>query len=183
MSIVPTWPIAVGALAVGVALGAGADRLWMAPQVAKAEKKYTDLDAAVREQARLREVQRSKDEREAREKEQRMAAAISRAEQEKTDEIARNRSAADALIARLRQQAAAARQPTSAGGVPAPSTAGQDGAGPGLPAGSGERVVRLAERANTIRAGLAACYKWADAVEGRSEESAPRRPAEEGQDK
>jgi hypothetical protein len=163
MSIVPTWPITAAVLAAGVVLGAGADHLWMQPQVTKAEKRYTDLDAQVREQARLREVQRGQDERVARE-----AAAIGRAEQDKQNEIARNKSAADALIARLRQQQAVASKPTGTGGMPQASPTCTDGAGPGLSGGGGEWVVRLAERANEIRAGLAACYKWADAVEGKS---------------
>lgn len=168
MSIVPTWPIAAAALAVGVALGAGADRLWMAPQVSKAEKRYADLDAQVREQARLREVQRGVDERKAREKEQQMAAEVGRVEQEKLDEIARTKSAADALIARLRQQQAFASKPTGTGGVPSAGAACPAAAGGGFSAGSGEGVVRLAERANQLRAGLAACYAAYDSVEQQS---------------
>lgn len=43
MSLVPTWPIAVGTLVIGLLAGAGADHLWMNHEVAAAEKRYDDL--------------------------------------------------------------------------------------------------------------------------------------------
>lgn len=43
MSLVPTWPIAVGTLVIGLLAGAGTDHLWMNHEVAAAEKRYDDL--------------------------------------------------------------------------------------------------------------------------------------------
>jgi seryl-tRNA synthetase len=173
MSILPTWPIAAGALVAGLVLGAGADHLWMNGKVSAAQKRYTDLSAQVAEEKRQREVQRGNDERAARAREQALAARAGQIEQEKENEIAQVRSTADALIERLRKQAAS--KPAGTGGVPQTDAACPAQPRPDIPLGSGERIVRIAERADEIRAGLAACYKWADSV------GAPGQAAEDPQ--
>lgn len=43
MSLVPTWPFAVGTLVIGLLAGACVDHLWMNHKVAAAEKRYDDL--------------------------------------------------------------------------------------------------------------------------------------------
>jgi hypothetical protein len=166
MSILPTWPIAAGcsviALAVGVAVGAGADHLWMAPKVAKITKDYNDLVTSNKEAARVAQVKRGDDERAAREKEKAQAKAVAQIEQEKQDAIANVRSDADALIARLRKQAAS--KPANPGGVPPSGPACQSTVGAIVPERGGENLVRLAERADQQRAALGACYQAYDSL-------------------
>lgn len=43
MSILPTWPIAIGTLVIGLIAGSGIDHLWMNHKVTAAEKRYDDL--------------------------------------------------------------------------------------------------------------------------------------------
>lgn len=169
MSIVPTWPIAVGALVIGFAGGFAVEHTRLGAKIDR-------INADIAETERQRQLVRADDERVAREREQAMAARAGQIEQEKQNEIAAVRSSADALIERLRKQAAS--KPTSTGRVPAPGAACPAQPGPDIPLGSGERIVRLAERADAIRAGLAACYKWADSVEERVPEEP--REGEEG---
>lgn len=160
MSILPTWPIAAGALVIGLAVGAGADRLWMAPKVAKITKDYTDLVAANKESARLAQVKRSEDERSARDKEQAQAKAIGKIEQDKQNAINTVRSDADAIIARLRKQAAS--KPANPSGMPQAAPACETTVGRELSDSSREAVVSLAERADQQRAALGACYQAYD---------------------
>lgn len=170
MSSVPTWPIVAGALVVGLA-----GEFWI--ERTRLGAKIDRIEAEHAEQERVRQVQRAADETAARKKEQDLAQRASQIEQEKTDEIAAVRSSADALIDRLRKQAAS--KPTVAGRVPAPSATCPAEPRPAVSERSGEAVVRLAERADEVRAGLAACYKWADSVMGVLPQE---RPAEERQD-
>lgn len=166
MSILPTWPIAAGcsviALAVGLAVGAGADHLWMAPKVAKITKDYNDLVTSNKEAARVAQVKRGDDERAARETEKAQAKVVAQIEQEKQDAIATVRSDADALIARLRKQAAS--KPANPGGVPSAGPACQSAAGGEFSDSGREDLVRLAERADQQRAALGACYQAYDSV-------------------
>ena len=162
MSILPTWPIAAGCSLIALAIGVGADHLWMVPKVAAAEAKYTRLVSQNQEAARVAQVKRGDDERAAREKEVLQAKAIGKIEKEKQDAIATVRSDADALIARLRKQAAS--KPANPGGVPAAGPACQSAAGGVVPERGGEDLVRLAERADQQRATLGACYQAYDSV-------------------
>lgn len=162
MSILPTWPIAAGALVIGLAVGAGADRLWMAPKLAKITKDYTDLVAANKESARLAQLKRSEDERYAREKEQAQVKAIGKIEQEKQNAINTVRSDADALIARLRKQAAS--KPANPSGMPQAAPACETTAGPVVSESTGVNLVALAERADQHRAALSACYQAYDSI-------------------
>lgn len=155
MSIIPTWPFVAGALVIGLAGGAYVDHKVMQGRIDKIELAHTKT-------LRQREVQRAKDEVAAREAERLLALRAGQIEQEKTDEIARVRSDADALIARLRKQAAS--KPTGTGGVPAACSAGEDAAGPAVPVGTGEDLVALAQRADEVRAALGACYQAYDSV-------------------
>lgn len=155
MSILPSWPIAAGALVLGLAGGFYAEHVRLGAQIDRIQADHA-------EEERQRQLVRADDEREARTKEQQLAARAGQIEQEKTDEIARVRSSADALVDRLRKQTAS--KPTGAGGVPTAGAACAPATGADVPVGSGEGVVRLAERADVIRAGLAACYQWADAL-------------------
>jgi seryl-tRNA synthetase len=175
MKIMPTWPIAVGTLVAGLAIGAGADHLWMNGKVSAAQKRYTDLSDEVKAERHQREVQRGNDERAARAREQALVARAGQIEQEKENEIAQVRSTADALIDRLRKQAAS--KPSGTGGVREASATCPAQPRPDIPLGSGERIVRIAERADAIRAGLAACYKWADSVGAAGQAAEDPQPA------
>lgn len=155
MSIIPTWPIAAGALVIGLGVGAYADHKVMQGRIDKITIAHT-------EQLRVRDVQRAKDELAAREKERQLALAAGRIEQEKVNAINAVRSDADALIARLRKQAAS--KPTNPGGVPTPATTCESAAGANVSIGVGENLVGLAQRADEMRAALGACYQAYDSV-------------------
>lgn len=155
MSILPTWPIAAGALVLGIAGGAYVDHKVMQGRIDKIQIAHT-------EQLRVREVQRANDERANRDKEQAQANKMGQIEQEKQDAIATVRSDADALIARLRKQAAS--KPTNPGGVPTAGPACQSAVGAVVPERGGEDLVRLAQRADEVRAALGACYLAYDSI-------------------
>lgn len=155
LSITPTWPIATIVFVVGMAAGAYIDHEVMQGRIDRTAAEHAG-------ELRQREMQRAQDEARARNNERQMAEAVALAEQEKTDAIARTRITADALIARLRNQAP--RQSTCPGGVPPATSVGQGAVGGIVPDRSGEGVVRLAERAEVIRTALAACYGIYDSV-------------------
>lgn len=155
MSILPTWPIAAGALVIGLAGGAWIDHNVMQGRIDK-------INAAHTEQLRVREVQRATDERAARERENALATRAGQIEQEKENAINAVRTDADALIARLRQQAAS--KPTSPGRVPSAAAACETPAGPTVPDRAGEDLVRLAARADELRTALGACYQAYDSL-------------------
>lgn len=155
MNILPTWPFVAGALVIGLAGGAYVDHKVMQGRIDKIQIAHTET-------LRQREVQRVKDEVAARETERQLALRAGQIEQEKQNEIAAVRSDADALIARLRKQAAS--KPTSTGGVPTACSAGEDAPGPAVPVGTGEDLVALAQRADEVRAALGACYQAYDSV-------------------
>lgn len=155
MSILPTWPIAAGALVVGLASGFYFEHVRLGAKIDR-------ITAAHAEELRMREVQRAADERKARDVERRLVARAGEIEQEKVNEIAQVRTDADALIDRLRKQAAS--KPARASTVPGAAATCAPAPGGELPDRSREDFVRLAERANVLRAGLAACYGWADEV-------------------
>lgn len=155
MSIIPTWPIAAGALVVGLAGG-----FWI--EHTRLGAKIDRMEAAYSEELRVREVARSAAERKARDIEQRAAVQAGKIEQDKQDEIARIRADSASAIARL--QSRPDRQPARPSGVPssAPACAGSTGAELSRPDAvflSGE-----AARADEHRAALQACYRWADEV-------------------
>lgn len=155
MSIIPTWPIAAGALVIGLAGGAYVDHKIMQGRIDKITIAHT-------EELRLREVKRAEDEKKARDKENEWTTKVGQAEQGKQDAIRTANLTADALRDRLREQAN--RKPTSTGGVPTPATTCQDSAGPTLSERTGSDLVQLAQRADEMRAALGACYKAYDSL-------------------
>lgn len=155
MSILPTWPIAAGALVLGLAGGAYFDHKVMQGRIDKITIAHT-------KELQARDAQRVRDEVSARETERVLAIRAGQIEQEKADEITRVRTDADALIARLRKQAAS--KPANPGGMPTACPTGEVGAGRELHLSSREDFVRLAERADQLRAGLAACYRAYDSI-------------------
>ena len=155
MSILPTWPIAAGALVIGLAGGAWIDHRVMQGRIDK-----ITIAHAKQEEQRL--LQRTRDEVAARENERILVERANQIEQERLNEVANIRSQSDALIARLRQQAAS--KPANPSGVPTPATTCQSPAGGELPSGSREAVVWLAERAEAQRAALSACYNAYDSI-------------------
>ena len=162
MSILPTWPIAAGCLVIGVAVGAGADRLWMAPKVVAAEAKYTRLMSQNQEAARATQVKRGDDERAAREKEQAQAKAVAQIEQRKIDEIATINARHSAAIASLQQRPD--RKPASPSGVPVPSATCQGATGAELSRPDAGFLAGEAARGDELRAALGACYQAYDSV-------------------
>lgn len=155
MSILPTWPIAAGALALGILGGAYIDHKIM-------QGRIDELTITHAEELRLREVKLSEDERAARSREQQLAAKVGEIEQRKTDEIDRVSSDAAALIARLRNQAAS--KPTRTSPVPGATANCEAPVGRELPVASREDFVSLAQRADEMRAALGACYQAYDSL-------------------
>lgn len=155
MALIPTWPIAAICLAVGLAGGTVATRMVYVGKIDKMTAQHT-------EQLRQREVQRAKDEANARNIERQLVEVNQTIEQEKSDAINRVRADADGLIARLRKQADS--KPASPSGMSSTAPTCESPAGGIVPSGSGEGVVRIAERAEIQRAGLDACYKAYDAI-------------------
>jgi len=155
MSILPTWPIAAGALVIGLAGGAYVDHKIMQGRLDK-------IAIAHAEELRLREVKRSEDERTARSREQQLAAQVGVIEQEKTNAIANANADAAALLARLRNQAAS--KPTSRSAMPGSTSNCQDSAGSVVSTSVGVDLVALAQRADEMRAALGACYQAYDSL-------------------
>lgn len=149
MSILPTWPIAAGALVLGIAGGAYVDHKVMQGRIDKIQIAHT-------EQLRVREVQRAKDEVAAREAERLLAVRAGQIEQRKIDEIATINARHAAAIAGLQQRPD--RKPTSSGGVPAPSTTCQGATGAELSRPDAELALRIARDADEQREALRACY-------------------------
>ena len=156
MSILPTWPIAAGALVIGLAVGAYADHKIMQSRIDKITIAHT-------EELRVREVKRADDERAARTREQLQAQQVNQIQQEHIDEVSKVRSAADALVERMRKQASAKPASTSPVSNACPSS--QVSAGGAVPSGIGENLVRLAERADEQRSALSACYQAYNSIE------------------
>lgn len=159
MSLIPTWPFVAGALVVGLAGGFAVEHTRLGAKIDR-------MNADWAEELRVREVKRAADERNARSIEQQMAERIGLAEQEKTDEIARIRADSARAIAGLSNRPA--RIVTVAGGVPpaAPACAGATGAS--LAREDASFLIGEAGFGAEQQEALAACYKWADAVEGKS---------------
>lgn len=162
MNLIPTWPIAAGALAAGLIIGAGADHLYMDAKLSREEAKYSKLVTEQTEQERQRQAQRSLDEVAARKKEQELSARAGQIEQEKVNEIARIRADSAAAIARLSNRPD--RKPASASGVPQASPACAGSTGAELSSRDSVFLAGLAARADEHRAALQACYRWADEV-------------------
>lgn len=155
MSILPTWPIAAGALVIGLAVGAYADHKVMQSRIDKITIAHT-------EELRVREVKRADDERAARTREQLLASQIGLIEQEKQDAITTASTSANALIERLRKQAAS--KPANPSGMPQAAPACETTAGPVVSESTGNDLVSLAERADQHRAALSACYQAYDSI-------------------
>lgn len=155
MSILPTWPIAVGALVLGLAGGAWIDHTVMAGRIAKIEKTHADV------LGQIAQVQ-AEDERESRTKEQAWAARVGQVEQENKDENARIAARYAAQLDGLRQRAD--RRPAPAGGVPEATATCEGATGAELSRSDAGFLAGLAARADQHRAALAACYSAYDAV-------------------
>lgn len=155
MKLITTHKLVVTALLAGIGFG------WYCTYKVM-DGRIDNIQSAHTEQLRVREVQRAKDEVAAREAERQLAVRAGQIEQEKVNAIATVRSDADALIARLRKQAAS--KPANPSGVPTACTTGETPTGAVVPDGAGEPMVRLAERADELRAGLAACYRAYDSI-------------------
>ncbi len=155
MNLIPTWPIAVGALVLGMAGGAYVDHAIMAGRIDK-------INATHAEQERERQVVRAADELAARQKEQTWAERLGKTEQEKQDEIARVRAAGAAAIAGLQNRPD--RKPAGAGGVPQAAPACQGATGAELSRSDAGFLVGEAARADELRAALGACYSAYDSL-------------------
>lgn len=155
MSILPTWPIAAGTLALGLALGAYADHTVMAGRIAKIEKGHADV---MRQLAEVHDA----DQLDARNKEQTWAVRVGQVEQEKTNENARIAARYAAQLDGLRQRAD--RRPTTASGVPEATAACAGATGAELSRSDAAVVIGIARDADVHRAALAACYGAYDAL-------------------
>lgn len=155
MSILPTWPFAVGALVLGLAGGAWIDHTVMASRIAKIEKDHADM---MRQLAEVHDA----DQIDARTKEQTWAARVGQVEQEKTNENARIAARYAAQLDGLRQRADRRPAPTSGMLEAATACAGATGAELSRP--DATVLVGFAQRADEQRAALAACYGAYDAL-------------------
>lgn len=155
MSIIPTWPFVAGALVIGLAGGAYIDHKVMQGRIDKISISHT-------EELRVREVKRAEDERAARVKEQSLAARVGEIEQEKLHAIQTANADADALIARLRNQATS--KPTNSSSMSRPAPSCETPIGRELLERSREATVQLAQRADGVRAALGACYQAYDSI-------------------
>lgn len=155
MSILPTWPIAAGALVIGLAAGAFIDHRIMQGRIDK-------ITIAHAEELRVREVKRADDERAARTREQLLASQIGLIEQDKQNAINQASTTANALIERLRKQAAI--KPSNPSGMPQAAPACETTAGSVVSESTGVNLVALAERADQQRAALGACYQAYDSL-------------------
>lgn len=153
--IIPTWPIAVGALVIGLGAGAYADHKVMQGRIDK-------MAIAHAEGLRVREVKRGEDERAARNKERALSVRIGEIEQGKINEIATIRAAYSDELGRLQQRAN--RKPTGTGPAPAPVTACQGSTGAELSREDAIFLAGEAARADEQRAALSACYQAYDSV-------------------
>lgn len=155
MRILPTWPIIAGALIIGLSAGAYIDHKIMQSRIDKINIEHAEV-------LRVREVKRADDERAARSREQLLAGQIGLIEQEKQDEITKASTSANALLERLRKQAAS--KPANPSGMPQAAPACETTAGPIVPERTGVDLVALAERADQQRAALGACYQAYDSI-------------------
>jgi len=157
VSILPTWPIAVGTLVLGLAAGAWIDHTVMAGRIAKIEKGHADV------MRQLAEV-KATDERENRTKEQKAVERLGQLEQEKIDakEQARVASAAALNSERMRQRAE--RRPAPTSGMPEATATCAGATGAELSRPDATFLIGLAQRADEQRAALAACYGAYDSV-------------------
>lgn len=155
MSLIPTWPIAVGALALGLAGGAALDHTIMSARIDRMEKATADID---RQRAEIR----AGDELEARQKEQTWAARVGQVEQEKTNENARIAARYATDLDSLRKRAD--RRPAPSGGTAPAATSCEGATGAELSRPDAEFLVSEAARADRQRAALGACYSAYDAL-------------------
>lgn len=155
MSILPTWPIAAGALVIGLAGGAYVDHKIMQGRIDK-------ITIAHAEELRVREVKRSEDERAARDKEKSRSDFVAKIEQDKTDEIARIRTYYSDQLARVQNRAS--RKPANPSGVSTTSTTCEGSTGADLSRQDAGFLVLEASRADELRAALGACYKAYDSL-------------------
>src|SRR6185503_8568699 len=155
MSLLPTWPIAVGALVLGMAGGAWIDHTVMAGRIAKAEAAHADV---LRQIAQVQ----AQDEKESRDKEQAWAKRVGQVEQENKDENARIADRYAAQLDSLRKRAD--RRPAHTGGVPEATDTCQGATGAELSRSDAGFLAGLAARADQHRAALDACYRAYDAV-------------------
>lgn len=155
MSILPTWPIAVGTLVLALAGGAWIDHTVMAGRIAKIEKAHADVE-------RQRAEVYAADQVDAREKEQKWAVRIGQVEQEKINENARIAARYAAQLDGLRQRAE--RRPAPASGMPQATTSCAGATGAELSRPDAAVALGIARDADEQRAALAACYSAYDAV-------------------
>lgn len=155
MSILPTWPIAAGALIIGLAGGAFIDHKIMQGRIDKIAIAHT-------EELRVREVKRADDERAERSKEQAWNFKLNEVEQRRIDENERLRTIAASAVASVQQRPN--RQPAPASGSSAPATTCKAATGAELSRPDAEFLIRFAERADQQREALSACYQAYESI-------------------
>lgn len=155
MSLIPTWPIAVGALVLGALGGAALDHTIMSSKIDGIEKRAAEVD---RQRAEIRAA----DELDARTKEQTLTAQVGKVQQEKTNEIDRINSRHALELDGLRRRADRRPATSGQGAAAAPACEGSTGAELSRP--DAEFLIGEAARADRQRTALGACYQAYDAV-------------------
>jgi hypothetical protein len=153
MSLLPTWPIAAGALVIGIVAGAGTTALVK-------NAKIDRIELAWAKEKRNIAAQRETEQVFARAAEQTGSIAVTRALQEKEDEKAAIAAQRDAAVASLRNRPE--RRIVVAGPAAAPPANCQGSTGAELSRPDAEFLVGEATRADNLRAALVACYSQYD---------------------
>jgi hypothetical protein len=153
MSILPTWPIAAGALVVGIVAGAGATATIK-------NAKIDRIEMGIAKERQQMAAQRETEQVLARGAESRTSLAVTRALQEKENEKAAIAAQRDAAIASLRDRPP--RRVVVAGGTSTPAANCQGATGAELSNSDSVFLLGEATRADNLRAALAACYAQYD---------------------
>lgn len=155
MSILPTWPLAAGALAIGLVLGIGGTATVKNAKIDRMEADYAKaLVKAAANRVAVGEV--------ARNTEQEMVESLTRTLQEKENEKARIALERDVALASLRERP---ERRVVAPGPAAPTASDCKGStGAELSRTDAEFLVGLAARADGIAAALGQCYAQYDSA-------------------
>jgi uncharacterized membrane-anchored protein YhcB (DUF1043 family) len=164
MNLIPTWPIAAGALVIGLGVGASIDNFVMD---AKLSRKEAEIEKVKREEAERVQTQLNTyadDSLKARQREQLLQATLGNQLQDLTNEKDRIATRLADATRRLQQRPDRLPATAQAGGAGAAPAACQGTTGAQLSRPDAEFLEREAARAEQLRAALSACYQAYDAA-------------------
>lgn len=162
MSILPTWPIAAGALVIGLALGAAGAVAFKNNQIERIEAKHGKEIAGWKEAQAVALAKYNAADLAHRTREAAIRETADKSLQVKEDEKNRIAARLDSALNSLQNRPA--RPAASAGKVPATATACKGATGADLYRDDAALALREAARADKLRAALAQCYAQYDAA-------------------